>query len=64
MNMRRGMVRMRTKGSAREKVLIFTIHRTPKHTSWISVNRCIFNVVTCTNDIKEGCEQRMEVIAK
>lgn len=48
MNMRRGMVRMRTKGSAREKELIFTNHRTARHTSWIRVNKCIRIVVTCT----------------
>lgn len=63
MNMRRGMVRMRTNGSAREKLLIFTIHRMDRHTIWISVKRCIRNVLTCTNDMTEGCEQRTEVRA-
>lgn len=50
MSMRRGMVRMRTKGSAREKGLIFTTHRIARHTSWIRVKRCIRSVDTCTND--------------
>lgn len=54
MAMRRGMVRMRTKGRAREKALIFTIQRAPKHTIWIRVNKCIFIVVTCSKEMREG----------
>lgn len=54
MNIRRGMVRMRTKGRAREKGLIFTIHRMARHTSWIRVKRCIRSVLTCTNQTEEG----------
>lgn len=50
MTMRKGMVRMRTKGSAREKGLIFTTHRTARHMSWITVKRCIRIVFTCTDD--------------
>lgn len=49
-NMRRGMVRMRTKGSAKEKGLIFTAHRTARHTTWTRVKRCIRSVFTCTGD--------------
>lgn len=52
MYMRSGMVRMRTKGSAREKGLIFTAHRTARHPSWIRVYKYIRNVVTCAKDTR------------
>lgn len=48
MNIRRGTVRMRTKGRASEKGLIFTTHRTARQRSWIRVNKCIRIVFTCT----------------
>lgn len=51
-NMRRGMVRVRTKGRASEKSLIFTAHRTARHKSWIRVNKCIRSVFTCTKDVR------------
>ena len=57
MIMRRGMVRMRTKGRAREKGLIFTNHSTPRHASWIRVKRCICAVDTCTEDSRGECDQ-------
>lgn len=47
MNMRRGMVRMSTKGRAREIGLDFTIHKTARHTIWMAVNKCIRPVLTC-----------------
>lgn len=52
MKIRRGMVRVRTKGRASEKSLIFTTHRTARHKTWIRVNKCIRNVFTCTNDTR------------
>ena len=54
-SMRNGMVRMITKGRAREKGLIFTAHSTAKHTSWIKVNMCIRKVFTC-NTVGVGGE--------
>lgn len=52
MKMRRGTVRVRTKGRAREKSLIFTTHRTARHKTWIRVNRCIRIVFTCTKEVR------------
>lgn len=52
MNIRRGMVRVRTKGRASEKSLIFTTHRTARHKIWIRVYKCIRIVFTCTNDMR------------
>lgn len=49
MSIRRGMVRIRKKGRAREKGLCFTAHRTARHRTWTRVNRCIFSVLTCTD---------------
>lgn len=50
MSIRRGMVRVRTKGRASEKSLIFTTHRMARHKIWIRVNKCIRIVFTCTKD--------------
>lgn len=57
-NMRRGMVRVRTKGRASEKSLIFTAHRTARHKSWIRVNKCIRIVFTCTKDVRRTIDMR------
>lgn len=54
-NMRSGMVRMRTKGSASEAGLIFTAHRAARHTSWITVYRCIRSVFTFTKGRRGQC---------
>lgn len=51
-SMRSGMVRIRIKGKAREALLDFTAHRTPRQTIWIKVNKCILRVGTCTNKEK------------
>lgn len=46
MAMRRGIVRMRTKGRAREAGLDLTIHSTARHTTWMAVYMCILPVDT------------------
>lgn len=56
--MRRGMVRIMTKGSAREKGLILTTQRTARHTSWITVKKCIRNVFTCKKGSTGESEQK------
>lgn len=64
MNMRRGMVRMSTKGRAREIGLDFTIHKTARHTIWMAVNTCIRPVLTCEHHahaLMDVTEQQVDI---
>lgn len=45
-NILTGTVRMRTKGKASDAWVDITAQRTPKHTTWMQVNRCIRSVRT------------------
>lgn len=49
MNMRRGMVRMRMKGRARDAGLDLTTHKTTRQATWMPVYKCIRPVFTCTD---------------
>lgn len=51
-NMRRGMVRMSMKGSARDTGLDLTIHKSARHTIWMAVNKCIRPVFTCNQHVE------------
>lgn len=46
-NIRRGMVRIRTKGKASDTGLDLTSHRVTRHPICIAVNTCILLVLTC-----------------
>lgn len=53
-NILTGTVRMRTKGKASEATVDMTAHSDARHTSWISVYRCIRRVFTWGDTVTMG----------